>query len=74
MTRSLGRLPVKDDTRTLEAQNYLHAVSPPPPSVDWISKVPTWGMFDNDLVLSWIRKIRASDSCLPAVPRVARVC
>ena len=38
-----------------------------------LAAFPPGTMFDNDLVLSWIRKIRASDSCLPAVPSVARV-
>lgn len=44
----LGKGPVKDDPRTFKASRYMEAVSPPPPSVDWITQVPQWNMFGND--------------------------
>ncbi len=38
-----------------------------------LAAFPPGTMFDSALVLSWMRKIRASDSLRPAVPSVARV-
>ena len=38
-----------------------------------LAALPPGTMFDSALVLSWIRKIRASDKRRPAVPSVARV-
>jgi hypothetical protein len=50
MTYPLGKLAPKDDPRTLLAARYLEAVSPPPPAVDWSSRVPEWQMFGNDVL------------------------
>lgn len=46
----LGKLPVRHDARTLHADTYFGAVSPPPPAVDWQGRVPHWKMYANDSI------------------------
>jgi hypothetical protein len=44
-----GKLPKRDDSRTLQLRNYLAEGLPAPPSAaDWATKVPTWPMYLND--------------------------
>lgn len=48
MTFKLGKLPVKHDDRTLLADKYFSAVSPPPASVNWQSnEALTFNLFRN---------------------------
>jgi hypothetical protein len=47
----LGRLPKRDDPRTLKLTNYLTpALAAPPTATDWTTKVPSWPVFENDTV------------------------
>lgn len=45
-----GRLPVRDDVRTLRSDAYFGLVSPPPIAVDWQRSVPSWPMYANDRI------------------------
>lgn len=52
-TRKLGKLPKREDPRTLKMARYVKPVPPapkPPASADWINKIPSWDMYGND---SW---------------------
>jgi hypothetical protein len=46
----LGKLPPKDDPRTLMLVDYIdvEALPPIPAAMDWTGKVPTWPMYGND--------------------------
>jgi len=47
----LGKQPVRHDPRTLLMASYVTPALPTPPaSVDLTSKVPSWGMMDNDQI------------------------
>jgi hypothetical protein len=49
--RKLGKLPKREDPRTLKMARYVKPVPPapkPPASADWITKVPSWDMYGND--------------------------
>jgi hypothetical protein len=47
----LGKLPPRDDGRTLLIGNYFtRELPPPPPAVDLTTKVKTWPMYDNDTI------------------------
>jgi hypothetical protein len=47
----LGKLAVRHDPRTLMLASYVTAALPTPPaSFDLTSKVPSWGMMDNDQI------------------------
>lgn len=48
----LGKAAPRHDPRTLQLTNYLleEALPPPPVSVNWGGKVPTWPMMRNDTV------------------------
>jgi len=47
----LGKLPKRDDDRTLLLATYLTPVAPtPPPAVDYGAAVAEWGMLGNDTV------------------------
>jgi hypothetical protein len=46
----LGKKPPKRDSRTLMLARYIKALPPPPPAVDWTTKIPgqQYGMMMND--------------------------
>lgn len=45
----LGRLPARNDPRTLKLRTYLPpGLAPPPQQVDWLSIVEDWPMYAND--------------------------
>jgi hypothetical protein len=47
----LGRLPKREDPRTLKLKDYLTpALTAPPLATDWTTKVQSWPMFMNDTV------------------------
>ena len=47
----LGKLPPREDARTLLIDNYFTRELPPPPAViDLSSKVSSWPMYDNDKI------------------------
>lgn len=48
----LGRSPPVRDPRTLQLANYLRpaVLPPPPPRVDWATKVASWPMMMNDTI------------------------
>lgn len=47
----LGKLPKREDPRTLKLETYLTpALAAPPPAADWTIKVESWPMFKNDTV------------------------
>lgn len=53
MTRMLGKLPAKYDSRTLRLENYLPEViklPPLPPVHDWNKKISKWTMMLNDQI------------------------
>lgn len=82
-TLKLGRAPVRDDERTLRLATYLDApaLPPAPRARDWLSKVRSWEMYDNDrigdcvpagaahLITAWT----ANDGGPPVVPTDADV-
>jgi hypothetical protein len=50
-TYKLGKLPRRDDDRTLRLATYLTPAAPtPPPVVDYAAAVNAWGMLGNDTV------------------------
>ena len=44
----LGKLPARNDPRTLKLSKYLRAIAPAPPAVDWTTKIAAWGAMLND--------------------------
>ena len=46
-----GKLPKKEDERTLELEKYITAAAPTPPeAINWGEAVSEWGMLGNDMV------------------------
>ena len=47
----LGKLPYREDSRTLFIANYLTPqLPPPPPALDLTRKVKAWPMYNNDQI------------------------
>jgi hypothetical protein len=42
--------PSGSDPRTLQLSKYLSGATPPPPSVNWGTKIHAWGMLGNDTI------------------------
>lgn len=51
LTKRLGKLPKREDPRTLKMSRYIVPSPPapkPPTSADWIDQIPNWDMYGND--------------------------
>lgn len=49
--KRLGKLPKREDPRTLKMARYVTPAPPapkPPTTADWIDKIPSWDMYGND--------------------------
>lgn len=44
----LGKLPPKNDPKTLKFKSYLSSLPPTPTAIDWSGKVSNWGLLGND--------------------------